>query len=176
MIHRDKGMKAICDYFHQTEDMRPWNALEFFAREGDWQTLTYANRVAELSAWEIDSTFETNLRKNLPQAKIEIGNSFELAKKSQFFHSFDFVVLDNPQNTYGSDHEYCEHFEAIGAALPLMKDTARLVFNVNLCPYNLSQHPKWSLRRNTFYGLSSTEKLDAPWVQDFYTKKIKGLN
>jgi len=52
-------------------------ALEIFAREGDWQTQAYADKVKSLEAWEINPAFESALRKNLPGAKILITDSIE---------------------------------------------------------------------------------------------------
>ena len=73
-------MRAICEELNRRGyDLSRYDALEFFAREGDWQTLSYADRVRSVEAWEIDPAYEEGLRRNLPQAVIRIGNSFELA-------------------------------------------------------------------------------------------------
>src|ERR1700730_11138368 len=89
-------MKRVCERLkllgHNLSGLR---ALEFFAREGDWQTIGYAKEVAVLDAWEIDSKYERTLRNNLPQARIQIGNSFELAQQREFKGAFDFIVYDN---------------------------------------------------------------------------------
>ena len=56
-------------------DLANYSVLEFFAREGDWQTLAYFPHVKSLTAWEIDPAFEDRLRQNLNGAEVEIGDS-----------------------------------------------------------------------------------------------------
>ena len=45
------------------------DALELFAREGDWQTVSYAPHVKTLEAWEINPQFREALKRNLPHAR-----------------------------------------------------------------------------------------------------------
>lgn len=151
-------------------------ALEFFAREGDWQTLGYANQVNSLDAWEINPDFEPALRKSLPRAKICIGDSYQLALQPKFKQQFDFLVLDNPQVVFGQQGEHCEHFEAILLAPHLLSPSGGiLVFNVNHNPYGYEKFPEWQKRRNEFYGLTKTAKVELSFLETFYRQLFKRL-
>ena len=143
-------------------------ALEFFAREGDWQTVSYADKVARLDAWEIDSSFEPALRRNLPRAAVRIGDSFALSRLPEFAGQFDFIVYDNPQMTFGDRNQYCEHFEALETLPRLMQERAVAIFNVNREPFNYELFPQWQKRRNRFYQRTDTAKLDDGSLLAFY--------
>lgn len=152
--------------------MDRFDALDFFAREGDWQTIVYAGEVATLEAWEIDPAHEPGLRRNLPGATIRIVDSYEEAARCS--NRFDFVVLDNPQATFGPDGKYCEHFEALMAVLRLLRPGAFLIFNVNWAPYGFEQHPEWQRRRQAFYGLADTSNLSVEeFLLPFYSRLLE---
>tara|TARA_R110000824_G_scaffold4503_2_gene21762 strand:+ start:6375 stop:7001 length:627 start_codon:yes stop_codon:yes gene_type:complete len=146
-------------------------ALDFFARDGTWQTAYYADRVKELHAWEIDASFEDSLRLNLPSnSKIKIGDSFELASVHEA-NVFDIVILDNPQGCYGATGEHCEHFEAIPAALRLLRNSGGLItFNVKTKPFNYEKNLEWQNARNSFYGEDDCSSLTLEFLSDFYRK------
>ena len=142
------------------------NALDFFAREGDWQTYHVANKVAKIHAWEIDPRFEGNLRSNLPNnASIVIGDSFETLKTNT--EIFNLIVLDNPQGCFGNG--YCEHFEALPAVLPHLSDEGVVIFNVKVEPFNYEDKHEWQQRRNSFYGVDGA-RLDIDFVFKFYAE------
>ena len=145
-------------------------ALEFFARRGDWHTLGYSSLVKSLDAWEIDSIYANDLRKNLPNANICIGNSFDLALKNKFSNKFDFIMFDNPMALYGQDKQYCEHFEALKLIKILSSSDSVTIFNVNFNPFGLDQNKMWENRRNIFYGKDS-KKITIEFLLNFY----KGL-
>jgi hypothetical protein len=149
-------------------DLGSCRALEFFAREGDWHTTTYASKVAELDAWEIDPSCEAALRKNLPDACIRIGDSFEFATQREFASQFDLIVYDNPQMFFGSCNQYCEHFEALSTLPNLMKPQAAVVFNVNRKPFDYDKWPRWQARRRQFYECPDAAQLTPEFVMDFY--------
>jgi len=170
---RGQAMKLIVKQLESLGyDLTNYRALEFFAREGDWQTQIFYKKVAWLDAWEIDQSYEEKLRKNLPAASVKIGNSFILSKELEFQNVFDLIVLDNPQNIYG---EYCEHFEALNLIPNLMKSQAILIFNVNRKPFNIDQSPKWKEKRLSFYGRDSSN-LTINFLIEFYSKFFKNLN
>ena len=94
------------------------NALEIFARDGTWQTTFYANKVKTLEVWEIDPSWEKDLRKNLPKAKIRILDSIKNIQTYKKFSKFNLIMIDNPMNIYGNEdknmqNRYCEHFDVI---------------------------------------------------------------
>lgn len=145
-------------------------ALEFFAREGDWQTVSYAGLVASLEAWEINPACEAALRRNVPQARVRIGDSYQFARQPEYAGRFDLVVLDNPQVTFGERHEHCEHFDALELAPALLANPGVLIFNVNHSPYGYDRQPEWQRRRQAFYGLADTARLDFSFLDQFYRK------
>jgi len=148
-------------------------ALEFFARKGNWHTLSYSDKVSSISAWEIDSKFENDLIKNIPYSSIRIGNSFELAKESKYSNSFDLIVFDNPQGIYG---EYCEHFECLNLTPDLMiKKGGLVIFNINKAPFNYNKESMWAKKRNKYYNVIDASTLDVDFLLDFYQKKFKSL-
>ena len=162
---RDVAIKSIVrDLQERGVDLGNMTALDFFAREGDWQTSYYANLVSKIHAWEIDPNFEVSLRKNLPSnAEIKIGDSYEHARECR--EKFDLIVLDNPQGCFGRD--YCEHFEAIPVILPLLKDVCILIFNVKSKPFNYEDKAEWRKKRDDFYGVDATE-LSEEFIHNFY--------
>lgn len=145
-------------------------ALEFFAREGDWQTIQYADKVKSLDAWEISSEFETALRSNLPSANVTIGDSFLLAKEASNQHKYDFVVIDNPQMIYAGK---CEHFEALELVDNILSDSGIVIFNVNKAPFDYDKTSAWAKRRNSFYKLDDCSTLSSEYLLDFYTDYFK---
>lgn len=145
------------------------HALEFFAREGDWQTIHYSGKVASLEAWEIDPKFEPALRANLPTARIFICDSYKQAHLSRYQNFFDLIVLDNPQNCFGSNLEHCEHFDALPLASKMLKDgDSIIIFNINHKPFNFSDHPRWQRARSEFYSLDDTSEIAVDFLKDFY--------
>ena len=166
---RDVAIKQIVKTLEDRGvEVSSMKALDFFAREGDWQTAYYARRVSEIHAWEIDPLYEPALRRNLPiNAKITIGDSHSLARSCRT--KFDLVVLDNPQGCYGIG--YCEHFDALDAVLPLLKDSAVIILNVKTKPFNYEDKIEWRRRRNLFYGREASE-LTEDFVHEFYERLL----
>lgn len=166
-------MKRLCERLGQMgESLSHYRALEFFARTGAWQTMAYIDKVKSLTAWEIDCGFEAELRRNLPQARVIIGDSFKLARQRQFFGAFEFIVIDNPQGIFEG---HCEHFEALHLVRRLLSPKGGvLVFNVNRRPYNYEQHPEWQKRRKKYYGRDAAY-LDSEFLLGFYTEKLLSM-
>ena len=110
---REVSIKRICQRLTQEHGVNLGDkvALDFFAREGDWQTQYYANKVDKVHAWEINPEHKDKLRQNLPDnAIVTIGNSFDLAAQKKYF--FDIVVLTSciaPNKT--EPFNYTEKFE-----------------------------------------------------------------
>jgi len=163
------SMQRVCTRLKSLGfELSKMRGLEFFAREGDWQTISYAQKIAELDAWEIDPKFELALRANFPRARIRIGNSFELAQRKEFAGVFDFIVYDNPQGVFGDSKQYCEHFEALETASLLARPESISIFNVNRQPFNYHNFPDWRRRREGFYKQANTSLLEEEFILDFY--------
>lgn len=169
---RDTAIKKVVSFLEEKGiALSQLKALDFFAREGDWQTAYYAPLVKEIHAWELNPDFETNLKKNLPLgAKVTIGDSHVLAKETN--ERFDLIVLDNPLGCYAD--KYCEHFNAIECIVPLLNDFGIVVLNVKTQPYNFEKFPEWKRRRDDFYGVDSSSLSDH-FIDPFYREKFSTL-
>src|SRR5262245_12178355 len=90
-------------------DTASLHALEVFAATGRMHTVDYADRVATVEAWEVNSACEDELRRNLPRATIKIVDTFQHASVTGTI--YDFIVVDNPTSTFGPSDgmQYCEH-------------------------------------------------------------------
>ena len=154
-------MKLVCQRLAKLGiDLSTMDALEFFAREGDWQTTVYAGKVKSLEAWEINARFADNLRMNLPMARVVIGDSFRMAKSAT--PDFGLVVFDNPMGLY---EDHCEHFDALLLLRNLLRTPGIVIFNVNHNPFSIEEQLEWAKRRKEFYG---RDKVDIPFLIDFY--------
>lgn len=172
---RGEAMAKICARLKsEGVDMRKFSALDFFAREGDWQTMVYSREVGSLEAWEINPDFLPGLQRNLPGAILRIVDSYEFGSTTD--DSFDFLVLDNPQATFGPGACYCEHFEALPVALRLLRRGGFLIFNINWAPFNFQVHPEWRRRRSEFYGVDDTATLSPEeFLLPFYRRYFEVL-
>jgi hypothetical protein len=152
-------MAKICSRLKSAGmNMKNLSALEFYAREGDWQTIVYAREVRSIEAWEINPEFLSGLQQNLPAATTRLVDSYVYGMQTN--NRFDFVVLDNPQATFGTEGRcYCEHFEALPVALRLLTPRAILIFNLNWAPFNFESNKEWQSRRAEFYGVKDTSCL-----------------
>ena len=65
---REIAIKRICNKLVNQYGIKLNDkvALDFFAREGDWQTQHYADKVKKVYAWEINPQHEQSLKRNLP--------------------------------------------------------------------------------------------------------------
>ena len=163
---RGQAMLKICKkLLNKGLNLESFTALEFFAREGDWQTKSFSKFIKNLHAWEVNPIFKEKLSLNHPNAIIRIGDSFQFAKENQYKAKFDFIVFDNPQSIYNN---YCEHFEALENVSFLLKDFGVVIFNINKKPFNFSKSSPWAKRRNKYYGLEASN-LETNFLLDFYS-------
>jgi len=167
-------MRRVCDELvRRGVDLGRARGLEFFAREGDWQAVVYAGRVASVEAWEIDPRFEPGLRARLPRATVRIVDSIPFALRPENQGRFDVVVIDNPQGCFGPDRRYCEHFEALETIGGLLDGAGVVVFNVNRAPFDFERHPDWQARRSGYYALADTSRLSVDFLLGFYRQLFR---
>jgi len=159
----------LCDDLEASGfNLRQMDALEAFARKGDWHTMAYADRVRSLTVWEIDPQHNDDLRRNLPKATVLNVDSVEFANEIQNRARFDLVVLDNPQGLYGPDDAYCEHFDILMPAATMLRRGGVLVLNVNVHPYDYERQITWQRRREAFWGLADASHLDIDAIPEVY--------
>ena len=169
---RGEAMFRICNkLLKKGQNLNSFTGLEFFAREGDWQTKSFAKFIKILHAWEINPVFKDKLSLNHPNAIIRIGDSFEFAKEIQYKAKFDFIVFDNPQSIYNN---YCEHFEALENVSFLLKDSGIVIFNINKKPFNYSKESLWAKRRNNYYKTEASN-LESEFLLRFYSKLFNNM-
>jgi hypothetical protein len=175
---RNEAIKEICDKLKNIHklDLKNSIVLDFFAREGDWQTKHVALMVKRVHAWEIDEKFKKKLKLNLPSnANITIGDSFKLGKIPQ--NIFDIIIFDNPQGCYGPDNQYCEHFDALPLIPNLIKPKGGLIiFNIKLEPFDYEDKDEWKLRRNIFFGVKDASNLTENFVKSFYSNFFREMS
>lgn len=168
------GMGEICERLEQSGfPLSEAHAVEVFARQGDWHTLDYYGKIASLEAWEIDEAHLPALRKNLPNAEIKNVDSIRYIQSPVNHRSADLVIIDNPQNTFGDNGEYCEHFDVVDPALDVLRSGGVIIFNVNIEPFDYENSPDWKLRREQFYGNVNTASMSLDWLSNFYQQRFK---
>jgi hypothetical protein len=168
------GMAKLCEMLEEVGfPLSKAHAVEVFARQGDWHTLDYYQKVASVEAWEIDDSHLAGLRENLPKAEIKQVDSIHYIRQEENFNVADLLVIDNPQNTFGPNNEYCEHFDVIDPALKMLRPGGVIVFNVNIEPFNYQQFPDWRVRRELFYGPMNTAKLSMDELVEFYRRRFE---
>lgn len=167
---RGEAMTRICK---RLEDMSielfKMCALEFYARKGNWHTIVFAEKVKSLDVWEIEPKFEFELKRNVPNANIQIGDSYKIALDKKYQGRFDLIVLDNPQILFGIGNCYCEHFEALELVNQLLSSKGVVIFNVNRKPFDYNRHFEWQKRRKEFYGVDAGS-LSTKFFLSYYKK------
>lgn len=146
-------------------------ALEVFARTGEWHTTSYAGAVGHLTAWEINSEYEDQLRASLPCAEVAIGDSFEFLRNLRSIPTFDLLVVDNPMGFFLG---HCEHFDLLPLALTVLNSPALIVLNVNFHPFDLDSQPNWKRARDSYYGRSA-DRLTLEDLVETYTATLGSL-
>jgi hypothetical protein len=124
---RPSPMKKLIREITNTGFVSQWEAVELFARAGDWHTLDYFRQVSALDAWEIDPQWEESLHQNLPGAEIKITDTFDEIRSTSKLYNL--VICDNSMALF-ADGKYCEHFELFPDVFRVLQDRAVLVLNV----------------------------------------------
>ena len=99
-------------------------ALEVFGHVGKMVTVDYASAVAGLEVWEIEQQFETELRRNVPQACVRIVDSYVQLRLTT--RKFGLVVVDNGAMC----GKHYEHFGVFPDVFRVLEDFAVLILNV----------------------------------------------
>lgn len=106
-------------------DLKKVNALQTFGGSGNGMERFYKDKVKQLEVWEIEKSFEEQLRKNLPRATIKITDSFK--EITQTMKKFNMILIDNPMSVFG---EHCEHFDMFMESFQIMKDECIVVLDI----------------------------------------------
>tara|TARA_R110001632_G_scaffold108931_3_gene219005 strand:+ start:6895 stop:7488 length:594 start_codon:yes stop_codon:yes gene_type:complete len=147
-------------------NLKNYNTLDIFAREGDWQSFILEEKVKSLEAWEIEKKFIPNLKKNLSNSIIKCKDSISFINSKPTNVKFELVIIDNGLNCYGKN--YCEHFDFLHNIKHILTQESYIIFNVVTQPFNYKKNIKWQSRRNSFYNKKDCSKLDIEFMQSFY--------
>jgi hypothetical protein len=169
VVLRKLKLRPIDEVFKtlQKKGIRHFNTgLEVFGRTGEYHTMNYAGLVDELHVWEISGDCEAALKKNLPNAKLKITDSYKEIENTPL--KFDLVVIDSHQGVFGNS--YCEHFEMLPKVLRVLKDDSVLIFNltdiIGLERSYPGDHSLHHSKRDQWYGQKNSSVLS----HDFYLK------
>lgn len=164
-IRRALGLTPMRKVFKELKsrgvELNRLNGLEIFGHTGEYHTCDYFPLIASLEVWEINSSCEKSLRKNLPGAKIKITDSFKEIKTKA--GKFNLIVVDNPISTFDV---YCENFDLFPDIFNVALDGTILILNVipEITAEILKVYPyifnKTQLeRRALFYHTKRPEKI-----------------
>lgn len=149
------------------------DAIELFGGTGMFHTLDYAPLVASLEIWEIDPERAGRLRRNLPQAKISITDSYRAVKNAS--KRYGLIVVDNPMAIEG---EHAEHFDLFPDLFGIMADRAIMIINVipgieqsDLLRYPYLFNERHLAARGAFYGAPT---LALPHLAQTYETLARG--
>jgi hypothetical protein len=106
-------------------DLGRLRALDVFAGTGERTSRHYAPLVGSLEAWELEPSFEPELRRNLPRAHVKITDSYEEVHRAE--GNFDLIFVDNSASPHGG---HSEHFDLFPQLFRLLSDEAILVLHV----------------------------------------------
>lgn len=176
-------MQRIVNYLQKEKciDLSKLDAVEVFARTGDWVAKYYSDLVRSLEAWEIQKKYLDSLKKNLPNAIIRNVDSIKYMDICK--NKFNLINIDNPQGIYGNN--YCEIFDVLEKInrIIIPTSTSVVIFLVNQNPYNVRNvnmifndnygmndelFKTWYRRREKFYKINDASKLPDKFVYQFY--------
>ena len=166
--------KSLNSILNNIDDIENKKSLDIFAREGDWQTKIFIDMVNYNESWEINSTFVENFKLNYPTYKIICRDSIKYINESNEneVDKFDIVIVDNGLNCYGSDNQYCEHFDVIDNIYKFFNNNVFVILNVVSSPFNYEKCLEWKNAREIFYESKNTDNLSIEFLTDFYKNKF----
>ena len=104
--------KSFSDILNKVPNLNECDALDIFAREGNWISNELLGKVKSLEAWEIEPKFIEKLKLNLPNSKVYCRDSIKFINTTKY-NKFNLLIIDNGLNCYGKNNEFCEHFDFI---------------------------------------------------------------
>ena len=173
--------ESIIDFLENKIDLENFKAIEIFGGEGVNDSI-FSKYAKYFEIWEIDSSLESELNKNVPNAKIKFCDSIKTLNENNDFGFFDLILIDNPMSVFGEKLEYCEHFDVIKNIEKLIDKEAIVIFLVNKKPFFSKKLKKknilWRKRRQEFYGKVDTNNMSIQFLSSFYTELFRsiGLN
>lgn len=160
------------------------DALELFGADGLRHTLDYYHSVRSLEIWEMDDKYLPGLRKNFPNARIKITDSFKEIESTS--NTYNLLVSDEPGQVFGKSQEYCEHFELLTKHLCRVARPSTLII-LNAVPDPLRQspdanryptYPGYLEKRGKFYGTDHPDQISIAEMIPAYRRvlSVNGFN
>lgn len=177
-LKRGSAMREVLLKLKQNNiNLKNMSAIEIFGGKGNWHLQEYSNKVKSLEIWEIRSDFKDALKNAFPMAKVKILDSVKHIRSQKIKNFYDLIVIDNPQGVFGQNNVYCEHFDVLEHINKIISRECVVILNVNINPFNYDTKNKWKTRREKFYGINFTEKIDMEFLYNFYLNYMeeKGL-
>tara|TARA_B100000287_G_scaffold246842_2_gene232020 strand:- start:75 stop:719 length:645 start_codon:yes stop_codon:yes gene_type:complete len=162
------AQKSLQHIVGKIDNVDKCNAIDIFARKGDWISHIIYPKVNSFEAWEIDPDYIESLQTNLPNAQVHCRDSIKFIKENTDYKKFDIVFIDNGLNCYGENREYCEHFDVLPHIDNISSDNCFVIINVVTKPFSYDDYPDWKTRRNEFYGVSDSSELSLAFLEVFY--------
>ena len=139
------------------------HALDLFAGTGNTITRDYGPFVKSLEAWEIEPSYEPELRKNLPRAQVRIVDSFEQLANTE--SRVGLVVADTWTEMFAG---HCEHFELFPKVFRVLDDSAALILNI-MPEWKVGQYQIEHLRRRRdFYQRENVANIPIDSMVEVY--------
>jgi hypothetical protein len=136
------------------------NALEVFGSDGQNHTKDIASIVGNLEIWEIRPEYESILRKNFPNARIKITDSYLEIKQTA--RHYGLLIVDNTSVAY---HHY-EHFDLFPDIFRVLTEPAVLILNV--IPRICQNDPERLRRRQAFYNAVDPANISLTEIEKTY--------
>jgi len=169
--------ESIIDFLENKIDLENFKAIEIFGGEGVNDSI-FSKYAKYFEIWEIDSSLESELNKNVPNAKIKFCDSIKTLNENNDFGFFDLILIDNPMSVFGEKLEYCEHFDVIKNISKLIDKETIIIFLVNKKPFfkkNQQKNIFWKKRRKLFYGNLDTTDLSIDFLLNFYKELFRSF-
>lgn len=167
----------VIDFLEDKINLENCKAIEIFGGEGVNDSI-FSKYTKYFEIWEIDSSLELELNKNVPDAKIKFCDSIKTLNENNDFGFFDLILIDNPMSVFGEKLEYCEHFDVIKNISKLIHNEAIIIFCVNKKPFfkkNQQKNIFWKKRRKLFYGDLDITDLSIDFLLNFYKELFRSI-
>jgi len=167
----------VVDYLQDKIDLENCRAIEIFGGEGINDSI-FSKNVKYFEIWEIDSSLELELIKNIPNGEIKFCDSIKTLNEKDNFGFFNLILIDNPMSVFGKQLEYCEHFDVIKNISKLIDKEAIVIFLVNKKPFfkkNQQKNTNWKKRRRLFYGNLNETDLSTKFLLSFYEELFRNI-
>ena len=169
--------ESIVDFLKEKVRLEDCKSIEIFGGEGVNDSI-FSKNTKSLEIWEIDSSLESELEKNVPNAKIRFCDSIKNLNENNDFGFFDLILIDNPMSVFGKNFEYCEHFDVIKNISKLIDKEAIVIFLINKKPFfkkNEEKNVIWKERRQIFYGELNGNNLSIDFLLNFYKELFRNI-